>query len=108
MAKRSTESKWRARVQAQERSGLTQPAWCKREGIGLSSLALWRKRLRGSGGVGASRGAGLVPIVVRRESVVAEPTSAMVEVLIDSAGVILRATLATDPVWLASLLRGLR
>ena len=102
MAKQSTESKWRARVQAQERSGLTQPAWCKREGIGLSSLGLWRRRLRLSVNVPENKPTSLVPIVVL------EPSPAAIEVLVDSGGLRMRATSAIDPAWLASVLRGLR
>ena len=117
MAKEMTISKWRARVKAQERSGLTQKAWCEREGLALSSLALWRQRFRG--GVESSldatdqasvkAGRGLVPIVVRESAVAvrSDAAGACDSILIESGTLRLCAASGTDPRWLGALLREL-
>lgn len=45
--KRRSPEQWRALVEAQSRSDLTQQAFCEREGISVMSLLNWRKRLAG-------------------------------------------------------------
>jgi putative transposase len=42
------EARWRALVSAFESSGLSMPAFCRREGVAESSLYAWRARLRGA------------------------------------------------------------
>lgn len=37
---------WRARIEAWRASGLSQKAWCIKEGVTYSSFGYWRKRLR--------------------------------------------------------------
>ena len=44
------ESEWRRLVAEQERSGLSQRAYCEREGLCLQSLGNWRRRLGRAGG----------------------------------------------------------
>ena len=39
-------SQWRTLVQAQERSGQSQEAFCRIHGISVASLSNWRRRLR--------------------------------------------------------------
>lgn len=111
MAKDVTVSKWRQRVLSQERSGLTQKAWCAREGLALSALALWRKRFREedeSGGI--VDGQALVPIVVREPSVRELSTAhGGGEVIVIESGLLrLRVPPGTNTHWLGSLLRELR
>lgn len=111
MAKGVTVSKWRQRVLAQEQSGLTQKAWCAREGLALSALALWRKRFREedeSGGV--ADGQALVPIVVREPVARELPEARCVGdgIVIESGLLRLRAAPGIDPHWLGALLRELR
>ncbi len=43
-------AEWRALIGVQERSGLSQKAFCRAEGVSTASLANWRKRLRTEGG----------------------------------------------------------
>ena len=45
---RRTREEWRQIVERSYRTSQAQPEFCKSEGIGLSTLALWRKRLRTS------------------------------------------------------------
>jgi hypothetical protein len=40
---------WRDHIGAWQASGLSQRVWCEREGIALSTLSYWRKRLRETG-----------------------------------------------------------
>lgn len=49
---------WRHRVEAFERSGLSRRVWCARAGIAVSTLDVWRRRLRNTAAPT------LVPIVV--------------------------------------------
>lgn len=44
---RRSESQWGALLEAHEASGLTQRAFCEREGVSEMSLSNWRKRLEG-------------------------------------------------------------
>ena len=43
------ESRWAELLDAQLRSGLSQRAFCEREGLSTSTFTLWRRRLKGSG-----------------------------------------------------------
>ncbi len=38
-------ARWAKRVEAWERSGQSQRAWCKAEGVSLSTFQWWRQRL---------------------------------------------------------------
>ena len=42
-------AEWQALISAQERSGLSQEAFCRGEGVSVMSLSNWRKRLRHGG-----------------------------------------------------------
>ncbi len=44
-----TEAEWSAIVQRLRASGLSLPAFCRREGVSLSSLQRWRRRLEVAG-----------------------------------------------------------
>ncbi len=44
---RRSESQWQGLLDAHEASGLTQRAFCEREGVSEMSLSNWRKRLSG-------------------------------------------------------------
>ena len=46
---RRSESQWRGLLEAHEASGLTQRAFCEREGVSEMSLSNWRKRLSSAG-----------------------------------------------------------
>ena len=84
---------WRKRVEAFERSGLTQSAWCRRHGVALSSLGRWRARLQ------ETAQPGLVPIVVDA------PRAVQVEIVFGPVQV--RVPTMVDADWLARLVRGL-
>ena len=43
----STQMLWEERIAAWQASGLSQSAWCAREGVPLSTLVYWRRKLRG-------------------------------------------------------------
>jgi transposase-like protein len=44
---RSKQTLWEERVVSWQASGLSQKAWCEREGVPLSTLRYWRQKLRG-------------------------------------------------------------
>lgn len=44
-----TEAEWSAILQRLHTSGLSLPAFCRREGVALSSLQRWRRRLDPAG-----------------------------------------------------------
>lgn len=92
----SLEKMWAKRIRAFERGGLTRRAWCAREGLSVSTLDYWRRRLRD---VEASA---LVPVVVSDA-----PTAAKA-IEISVAGMQLRVSSAVDADWLSRVLRGLR
>jgi transposase-like protein len=54
---RRGERAWAKIVQEFQSSGISQQAFCRREGIALSSLQRWRQR------IGSSSGAGFVELV---------------------------------------------
>ena len=58
---RRSESQWRDLLETHEASGLTQRAFCEREGVSEMSLSNWRKRL--SGDRLAGRGMSRAPFV---------------------------------------------
>lgn len=91
----SRERLWRKRVEAFERSGLTQSAWCRRHGVALSSLGRWRARLQAT----TTAQPGLVPIVVDA------PRAVQVEIVFGPVQV--RVPTMVDADWLARLVRGL-
>ena len=97
-------AEWRRWLARYERSGLSQQAFCVRHGLALSTLTYWRRRERNRvSGQSASF------VEVPRPAVAAVP-SAMADtgVLIELPGrVRLEVSQATDPKWLAALLREL-
>ena len=103
MHRRGT-AEWRRWLDRYERSGLSQKTFCARHSLALSTLTYWRRRERNRvSGQSASF------VEVPRPAVAAVP-SAMAEagVLIElPGGVRLEVSQATDPKWLAALLREL-
>ena len=97
-------AEWRRWLVRYECSSLSQQAFCARHGLALSTLTYWRRRERNRvSGQSASF------VEVPRPIVAAVP-SAMAEagVLIElPGGVRLEVSQATDPKWLAALLREL-
>lgn len=95
----SKEKLWTKRMRAFERSGLSRRAWCEKEGVPLSSLDYWRRRLRTMETAQA-----LVPIVVAEQPLSSK--TCLIE--IDASGVQLRVPTNIDADWLCRVLRGLR
>ncbi len=52
VARRRSESEWRAIVERFERSGTTATAYCRRSGVSLNTLRFWRWKLRRSNPAG--------------------------------------------------------
>ncbi len=93
--------RWRGRVAAYEASGLTRREWSRRNGVSLSALALWLKRLRSS--------TSLVPIVVSESEVSpCDPAASCDGTIEVTVGALrLRAGPSVDPAWLSALLKSL-
>lgn len=98
MARLSKAKAWSKRVQSFESSGVSQRAWCERNGVSKSSLSYWRRRMSKSTPA-------LVPIVVAGERTTAPADSALE---IEVGGVVLRVSASVDATWLCAVLRGLR
>ena len=45
MSREGLRRQWQKRMRSFARSGLSQRAWCEREGIGLAQFGYWRRRL---------------------------------------------------------------
>lgn len=93
-------ARWAKRVEAWERSGQSQRAWCKAEGVALSTFQWWRQRLAKA--VPSERVPSFMPLRLEPEA-----TAASIEVRLRS-GTQIRfegeaALRAVEP-----LLRGLR
>ncbi|MFB9067826.1 IS66 family insertion sequence element accessory protein TnpA [Pseudofulvimonas gallinarii] len=43
---KSTRTRWAAHVAAWQSSGLSQSAYCRRQGLSLASFGYWRRQLR--------------------------------------------------------------
>ncbi len=97
-------TEWRRWLARYERSGLSQKAFCARHGLALSTLTYWRRRDRNRA---AEHSASFVE--VPQSAVAAVPSSiALAGVLIElPSGVRFELSQATDPKWLAALLREL-
>jgi transposase len=89
---------WQQRLQRFERSGLTVPAFCDREGISPASFYAWRRRLQADPTPPDADTPRLVPV-----RLVHTPVSAPVELLLPS-GAVLRLSPDTDLAWLRQLL----
>ena len=97
-------AEWRRWLARYERSGLSQKAFCTRHGLALSTLTYWRRRER----------ARATEQSVSFVEVAQLPATAVPARLVDSAvvielpgGVRLELPQATEPKWLAALLREL-
>ena len=88
---------WVERLAAWRSSGQSQAAWCREHGVSLASLGDWRRKLSGEVAAGSSA---LLPIQL---SAMHAPR---VEVCLPE-GIVLRVAAASDPAWLARLLRSL-
>lgn len=98
MARAGTVERWRQRLASYEASGLTQKEWSRRNGVSVSALTLWIKRLRSM--------SALVPIVVAKPEAPLRDRAAgnaVVEVMIGALR--LRADASVDPTWLGTLLK---
>ena len=97
-------AEWRRWLIRYERSGLSQKAFCARHGLALSTLPYWRRRER------VRTGAHSAPFVEVQQLAGAAVPPPMTDtgVLIElPGGVRLELSQATDPKWLAGLLREL-
>jgi hypothetical protein len=91
---------WRKRIRECESSGESQRRWCARNGISLSTLKNWQRRLEST-----AAGAGLVPVVLTEARDAVGTSSAAIEVSVGSMR--LRVSPGVDPAWLSAVLRGL-
>ena len=84
---------WRSMLQAHTQSGLSQEAFCRREGVSTTSLSNWRKRL-GIDSVSAMT-AGVMPSPFIELANPVRPLDAGVKVRIElGAGIVLELTRA--------------
>jgi hypothetical protein len=118
MNKLSKQEVWARRIAAWRRSGLSRGVWCAAQGVNVHTLDYWRYRLRDAvkGKAKASdapsrntkavrpHAAGLVPVMVREAT--AARAEAMVELTLRD-GVVVRAPVGVDAVWMAALVREL-
>lgn len=106
MSRAAKQARWRKRVLAFERSGLTRKAWCLRAGVAVATLDYWRARLRR---LSEQPGQALVPIVVSEAPEDGARLSGDGAVEIDlGGGVRMWADAGVCAQWLASVLQGLR
>jgi transposase len=94
----ATRQRWLQRLDRFRKSGLTVPAFCKREGISAASFYTWRRRLYADSTLPADDTPRLVPV-----RLVTPAADAPVELLLPS-GVVLRLTSDANLVWLRQLL----
>jgi transposase-like protein len=102
---KTTESKWRALIAEQERSGLTAKEFAERRGITATTLYWWRCRLRRR-----RHPTELVPVEVVERDIVANPLGARAAVFDLELGdsLILRIPAGFDEAELRRLVRALR
>jgi transposase-like protein len=87
--KHRTGQQRREMVEAYERSGLSQAAFCEREGVSTGSLANWRRDLRGDASTPAPR-VGVMPAAAFIELGSTRPLDVGLRVRIElGAGVVL-------------------
>ena len=97
-------AEWRRWLARYERGGLSQRAFCARHGLALSTLTYWRRRERNrAAGQSASFVEVPQPAMLTVRSPMAD-TGVLIEL---PGGVRLEVSQATDPKWLAALLREL-
>jgi hypothetical protein len=94
----ATRRRWLQRLDRYRKSGLTVPAFCKREGISTASFYTWRRRLYADSTLPAAETSRLVPV-----RLVTSAADTPVELLLPS-GVVLRLTSDANLVWLRQLL----
>jgi transcriptional regulator with XRE-family HTH domain len=88
-------SQWQALLTAQAQSGLSQQAFCDREGVSTASLSNWRRRVRE--GVPASSAGSLMPpaFIELTGGAARRPLDAGIKVRIElGAGVVLELSRA--------------
>lgn len=114
MARMATVERWRERVAAYEASGLTQREWSRRNGVSLSALAMWIKRLRSASAlvpivveVGGGTVAAAELATVHRSVSGVQQTAAGGEIEATIGALRIRAGSTVDPTWLATVLKGL-
>lgn len=97
-------AEWRRWLVRYERSGLSQKAFCARHGLALSTLTYWRRREKARV---TEHSASFVEVQQATGSAVSRPTIDTVVLIELPGGVRLELSQATDPRWLAGLLREL-
>ena len=79
---------WRSMLQAHSQSGLSQEAFCRREGVSTTALSNWRKRL--SGDAPSTMAGGVMPSPFIELANPVRPLDAGVKVRIElGAGIVL-------------------
>ena len=64
MKSRRTESQWRAIFNRYDRSGLSQEQFCKREGLSLTTFAMWRRKIRAASSSLATQPSSFVEVCI--------------------------------------------
>lgn len=104
---KSTRTRWAAHVAAWQSSGLSQSAYCRRQGLSLASFGYWRRQLRTDepdANVPVTRA--LVPIQVASAPAPVSLSSPWVEVCL-SNGLRVRLPGLVDQASVVSLVRAL-
>ena len=112
--RQSRREHWRALLEAQQRSGLSLAAFCRRRDVRTGTLSFWKWKLAREAEAGAGRGtpAAFVPIQLAVPPRAQEPRAPAaprvdlgeVEITL-GAGRCVRVRGRVDPAWLAAVLR---
>ena len=97
------EHNWRLRLRRQASSGLSIPAFCKREGVSTASFYAWRRRLTATPVAAPSDPPLFVPIRLDPSTRPADAPSVLGFEIELPHDIRLRCAAAPDPVWLGRL-----
>ena len=113
-SRQSRREHWRALLEAQQRSGLSLAAFCRRRGVRTGTVSFWKWKLAREAEAGAGRGAtaSFVPIQIAvppRSREPGAPTATLAELgeveIALGDGRLVRVRGRVDPAWLAAVLR---
>ncbi|MFK3845494.1 IS66 family insertion sequence element accessory protein TnpA [Stenotrophomonas sp. NPDC078853] len=88
---------WSKQISAWSASGTTQAAWCAKNGLAISSFSYWRRKLAAA--------AAATPALPATLPICISPAAPVVTADIRLPSGVSVCVPATDPVWLARLLR---